>query len=98
MSRPLDDFLHAAFAPLAEGEKVFLSNAYTKRDGESAFPPVRWVRGEQYQPQGLHYNCCAFKAEASRAKHENATRTFVIMLDDVGDMPGKYNRHENRTP
>ena len=38
MSRALDDFLHAAFAPLAKGEQVFLSNAYIKWDGEFGLP------------------------------------------------------------
>ena len=54
-----------------------------------AFSPQRWRAGEAVPMLGLHYNCCAFRLGATRATLDEATRCMVIMLDDLGDMPGK---------
>ena len=88
-----DAFMRVAFAPLAPGEKAALATAriYPDRSGGSnpAFTPRRWRAGCVEPQLGLHFNTFAFKEAAPRARLEDATRAFVVMLDDVGDIPGK---------
>jgi hypothetical protein len=89
----LDAFMRVAFAPLGGSEQAMLGIArnFRRHDGSMmlAFSPQPWRPGEAVPMLGLHYNCCAFRLDTARATLDAATRCFVVMLDDLGDMPGK---------
>jgi hypothetical protein len=91
--KDLDDFVMSAFAPLAEGEKVAMAMARLWRaaDGNEriAFKPRSWRARARWTPLGLHVNCSAFRLKAVRAVAADATRTFIVVLDDVGNISKK---------
>jgi hypothetical protein len=89
----LDAFVRAAFAPLWGSEQAMLGIArnFRQQGGSTrlAFSPQCWRPDEAVPMLGLHYNCSAFRLGATRATLNEATRCMVVMLDDLGDIPGK---------
>ena len=87
-----DRFIAAAFRGIGTDEKVALGRAvWWRHDGRDDlyFKPMRWRAGTVLDGLGLHVNCSVFRSDATDAKAASATRCFIAMLDDVGDMPGK---------
>jgi hypothetical protein len=90
-----DRFLAALFRQRdPASEKVVLSNAHLyvpqgKTAEELAFKPYDWVPGAPARPWGWHFNCTTLMCEAKRARHDAAYATHVVMLDDLGNLPGK---------
>src|SRR5262249_54479128 len=56
---------------------------------ELAFKPYDWKPGAPARPWGWHFNCATLRCDAVRARHDAAVQTHVVMLDDLGDLPGK---------
>src|SRR5262245_8527327 len=92
---PHDRFLDANFRLRDTAiEKVVLTNAQVyvpqgKTTEELAFKPYGWTPGAPARPWGWHFNCTTLRCDAIRARHDAAVRTHVVMLDDLGDLPGK---------
>src|SRR5262245_9095574 len=90
-----DRFLGAVFRLRDPAvEKVVLANAYYyvpqgKTAEELAFKPYDWKPGAPARPWGWHFNCATLRCDAVRARHDAAVQTHVVMLDDLGDLPGK---------